>query len=221
MDAYQEGATAVDVVAKTRELKRRHRAPLVMPEDYRRKTYRRKRRVREEDGISSAGSEIEDEDEDGDNVEEDSELEGSEQDGSEEHHKMELVALVKTFICDTTGREAYENQQFSFHDFMEYLKTMEGRSPRKGGREYMKQLIENFNDAFLLNGDRVCLGKVFPKEAEPELFKSSIWTIVDNFILETTLKKPYDMQHFCLCDLQNWFANKTNIADEVYPFKNV
>ena len=217
MDAYQEGATAVDVVAKTRELKRRHRAPLVMPEDYRRKTYRRKRRVREEDGISSAGSEIEDEDEDGDNVEEDSELEGSEQDGSEEHHKMELVALVKTFICDTTGRETYENQQFSFHDFMEYLKTMEGRSPRKGGREYMKQLIENFNDAFLLNGDRVCLGKVFPKEAEPELFKSSIWTIVDNFILETTLKKPYDMQHFCLCDLQTWFANKTDIADEVMP----
>ena len=134
-----------------------------------------------------------------------------------EHHKKKIVALVKTFICDTTGREAYENQQFSFHDFMEYLKTMEGRSPRKGGREYMKQLIENFNDAFLLNGDRVCLGKVFPKEAEPELFKSSIWTIVDNFILETTLKKPYDMQHFCLCDLQTWFANKTDIADEVMP----
>ena len=129
-----------------------------------------------------------------------------------EHHKKKIVALVKTFICDTTGQDPFENQEFSFHDFMAYLKEKAGRSPRKGGMEYMRELIEKSNDAFLLNGDTVCLLKISPTEAEP--LDSTIWKIVEDFILETTLKKPYDMQHFCLSDLQNWFAIKANMVDE-------
>ena len=37
---------ASDVVARTRELKKRHRNPLVMPDDQRKGTYRQKRRLR-------------------------------------------------------------------------------------------------------------------------------------------------------------------------------
>ena len=63
LDAYKDGATALDVVAKTRELKKRHRAPLVMPEEQRRRVYRRKRRIRggddvgeDEEGSGDGGS---------------------------------------------------------------------------------------------------------------------------------------------------------------------
>ena len=47
-DAYEEGATSMDIVAKTRELKKRHRATLVMPDDLKSKVYRRRRRVKED-----------------------------------------------------------------------------------------------------------------------------------------------------------------------------
>ena len=48
LDAYEEGATSMDIVAKTRELKKRHRATLVMPDDLKSKVYRRRRRVKED-----------------------------------------------------------------------------------------------------------------------------------------------------------------------------
>ena len=44
LDAYEDGATSMDIVAKTRELKKRHRATLVMPDDLKSKVYRRRRR---------------------------------------------------------------------------------------------------------------------------------------------------------------------------------
>ena len=48
LDAYEDGATSMDIVAKTRELKKRHRATLVMPDDLKSKVYRRRRRVKED-----------------------------------------------------------------------------------------------------------------------------------------------------------------------------
>ena len=38
----------MNIVAKTRELKKRHRATLVMPDDLKSKVYRRRRRVKED-----------------------------------------------------------------------------------------------------------------------------------------------------------------------------
>ena len=48
LDAYEDGATSMDIVAKTRELKKRHQATLVMPDDLKSKVYRRRRRVKED-----------------------------------------------------------------------------------------------------------------------------------------------------------------------------
>ena len=62
LDAYNEGATSLDIVAKTRELKKRHRAPLVMQDDQKNKVYHRRRRVKGdvEDGSGSEGESGED-----------------------------------------------------------------------------------------------------------------------------------------------------------------
>ena len=56
LDAYKDGASGSDVVARTRQLKKRHRAPLVMPDDQQKATYRRQRRVREEEAVEEEGS---------------------------------------------------------------------------------------------------------------------------------------------------------------------
>ena len=56
LDAYKDGAGASDVVARTRELKKRHRAPLVMPDDHRKGAYRRKRCVRGGEAEEEEGS---------------------------------------------------------------------------------------------------------------------------------------------------------------------
>ena len=56
LDAYKDGACASDVVARTRELKKRHRAPLLMPDDQRKETYRRKRRERGGEAEEEEGS---------------------------------------------------------------------------------------------------------------------------------------------------------------------
>ena len=195
------------MVAKTRELKKRHRVPLVMSDDYRRKVYRRKRRVREaeaeEEELSS-----------GDVSGSEGKEEGGKQEGDDQDLKMELWDIVKTFISETTGQDPFVKQEFSFHDLMKYLKEKQGREARGGGQEYMRQLFEKFDDLFLLNGDTICLENFPWKEAEAfELFNSHLWTIVEKFICETTSKKPYYMQHFCLEDLQTWFAK--DLADEV------
>ena len=41
LDAYKDGANALDVVTRTRELKKRHRVPLVMPDDQSKRAYTR------------------------------------------------------------------------------------------------------------------------------------------------------------------------------------
>ena len=68
LDAYKDGASGSDVVARTREMKKGHRAPLVMPDDQRKRTYRRKRRVRE--GETEEGEESDEGREDGTEAEE-------------------------------------------------------------------------------------------------------------------------------------------------------
>ena len=70
LDAYKDGASGSDVVARTRLIKKRHRAPLVMREDQRRRTYKRKRGVRQ------------------DEAEEESEYEGEEEGGEEEEEEQ-------------------------------------------------------------------------------------------------------------------------------------
>ena len=75
LEAYRGSATGSDVVARTRELKKRHRTPLVMPDDQRRSNYRRKRRFREDEA---------DEDEyEASDMGEDEAEEGGEEGGSE------------------------------------------------------------------------------------------------------------------------------------------
>ena len=41
------------------------------------------------------------------------------------------------------------------------------------------------------------------------------WTVVKQFISETTGEKPFECQHLYLSDLQDWFANANANADEL------
>ena len=64
LDAYKDGANALDVVTRTRELKKRHRVPLVMPDDRSKKAYARKRQTRscaEEEEIEQEGPSLQEE----------------------------------------------------------------------------------------------------------------------------------------------------------------
>ena len=68
LDAYKDGANALDVVARTRELKKRHRVPLVMPDDQSKRAYARKRQTRscgEEEEIEQEAIVQEEQDEEG------------------------------------------------------------------------------------------------------------------------------------------------------------
>ena len=68
LDAYKDGANALDVVARTRELKKRHRVPLVMPDDQSKRAYARKRQTRsrgEEEEIEQEAIVQEQQDEEG------------------------------------------------------------------------------------------------------------------------------------------------------------
>ena len=68
LDSYKDGANALDVVARTRELKKRHRVPLVMPDDQSKRAYARKRQTRscgEEEEIKQEAIVQEEQDEEG------------------------------------------------------------------------------------------------------------------------------------------------------------
>ena len=68
LDANKDGANALDVVARTRELKKRHRVPLVMPDDQSKRAYARKRQTRsrgEEEEIEQEAIVQEEQDEEG------------------------------------------------------------------------------------------------------------------------------------------------------------
>ena len=68
LDAYKDGANALDVVTRTRELKKRHRVPLVMPDDQSKRAYARKRQTRscgEEEEIEQEAIVQEEQDEEG------------------------------------------------------------------------------------------------------------------------------------------------------------
>ena len=68
LDAYKDGANALDVVTRTRELKKRHRVPLVMPDDQSKRAYAWKRQTRscgEEEEIKQEAIVQEEQDEEG------------------------------------------------------------------------------------------------------------------------------------------------------------
>ena len=68
LDSYKDGANALDVVARTRELKKRHRVPLVMPDDQLKRAYAQKRQTRscgEEEEIEQEAIVQEEQDEEG------------------------------------------------------------------------------------------------------------------------------------------------------------
>ena len=59
---------------------------------------------------------------------------------------------------------------------------------------------------------------------EEEKFESgrkAIWTVVKNFILETTGKKPFELQHFFLSDLQDWYAKKMEGQEVEWGLRNL
>ena len=118
LDAYQAGASGLDVVAKTRELKKRHRAPHVMPDDQRKGTYRRMRRVRG-GGAEQAGQEKEEEEEQvGQEGEEQEQEQGEPQEELEESLKGAVWKLVRDYIRHKTRGDPCECQHFFFDDLM-------------------------------------------------------------------------------------------------------
>ena len=240
--AYKEGASGKDVMKKVKELKRRHRSAPALPGEERRGKYDRKRSEsallyfhEQED---AGQSEIEESEEDweehtseGGGVEdyssggeEDCPGGGGGENGEvgEQEFKGAVWKLVSGFLWKTTGQGPFERQLFSFSELMKWLRESEKDPP---DQEYLRMVIGRFDDIFSNDGDEICIVNPSPTEAErafeleaealkqSKIGRESIWTIVKQFISDTTGAKPFECQHFYLSDLQDWFANENADAN--------
>ena len=169
--AYQAGASGLDVVAKTRELKKRHRAPHVMPDDQRKGTYRRMRRVRG-GGAEQAGQEKEEEEEQvGQEGEEQEQEQGEPQEELEESLKGAVWKLVRDYIRHKTGGDPYECQHFFFDDLIEWSqkdKQCEGIEPG-----YIYNLLGRCGTLFSKDGNNISIEQICSSATEAEFLREA------------------------------------------------
>ena len=236
-------------VKELKRLRRRHRsAPALTSGEEKRGKYDRKRgrnainHFHDEEFASASHSEDEDLEEYslGERRSSASEEEGEEEeqgdggDGEltgEQEAKGALWDLVTTFLLKSTGHGPSQNQRFLFTDFMQWMnKVPQETRPEEN---YLQRLFGHFQDIFSCDGDEICIISTINKEAvgafrksldEEEKFESgrkAIWTVVKNFILETTGKKPFELQHFFLSDLQDWYAKKMEGQEVEWGLRNL
>ena len=86
----------------------------------------------------------------------------------------------------------------------------------------MRTFQQNIGTVDLTDKEAVgAFRKSLDEEEKFESGRKAIWTVVKNFILETTGKKPFELQHFFLSDLQDWYAKKMEGQDSEWGLRNL
>ena len=161
------------MVAKTRELKKRHRAPHVMPDDQRKGTYRRMRRVRG-GGAEQAGQEKEKEEEEeqvGQEGEEQEQEQGEPQEELEESLKGAVWKLVRDYIRHKTGGDPYECQHFFFDDLIEW--SQEDKQFEGIDTEHIYNLLGRCGNLFSKDGNNIFIEQICSSAIAAEFLREA------------------------------------------------